>query len=129
IDTHELRLNRNIAQTLTQYQVKLQHLKQRLAAQSPLQNLDQQQTSIISLKRRLETSMLRKHEQASDKLQILSSHLHTISPLATLQRGYSITRHANTVVHSVDQVHEKQKLNIMLSDGDFDCQVLKTSRK
>jgi exodeoxyribonuclease VII large subunit len=129
IDSHELRLNRNVTQTLTQYQVKLQHLKQRLVAQSPLQNFDQQQTSIASLKRRLEASMLRKQEQASDKLQRLSSHLHTISPLATLKRGYSITRHTDTVIHSIDQVSEKQKLNIMLSDGDFDCEVLKTSLK
>ncbi len=129
LDNHEIQINRIVTQQLTQRKTKLQHLEQRLIAQSPAHNLSQQQSLIDNLQRRLATTLRRKQEQSTEKLQALSTHLNTISPLATLQRGYSITRQAENVVHSITQIDEGQKLNIMLADGNFDCEVVKLSPK
>ncbi len=127
VDQYEIQINRIITQQLTQHKIKLQHLVQHFIAQSPSHNMHQQQSMIANLKHRLETAMRRKQEQSAEKLQTVSTHLNTISPLATLQRGYSITRDAHTIVHSTTQIKKDQKLNIMLVDGDFDCEVLKIS--
>ncbi len=129
IDDFDIRLNRIINKQLQLEKNNLQHLQQRLFAQSPIRHLHQQQSTLATLKQRLAYAMRRKQQQAKEELQNLSSHLNTISPLATLQRGYSITRNDAVVVHSIKQVSEGQKLNVLLADGNFDCEVTKYSKK
>jgi exodeoxyribonuclease VII large subunit len=51
------------------------------------------------------------------------SRLASLSPLATLQRGYSVVRRADTgvVVRSVGQVSAGDLLAIQVRDGEFDA--------
>ena len=53
------------------------------------------------------------------------AHLHTLSPLATLRRGYSVLQRipAGTVVRAVDEVRVGEDLHAKLIDGRLLCTV------
>jgi exodeoxyribonuclease VII large subunit len=65
---------------------------------------------------------------ARERLRTLDSQLQTLSPLATLQRGYAIARHLGTgkVVRSVAQVAAGDRLEVRVSDGQFESTVDQT---
>ena len=62
-------------------------------------------------------------------LKNLGSLLHNLSPLKTLDRGYSIINKENVVVNSISNVSEKDKIEVILSDGSLDCTVDKINKK
>ncbi len=49
--------------------------------------------------------------------------LHSLSPLATLDRGYSIVEKQGKIVNSVEEVSIKDKIDIILKDGNVQCVV------
>ena len=51
------------------------------------------------------------------RLAYLSGHLHQLSPLETLSRGYAIVSHQETLIHSVTQVSLHEALQIQMIDG------------
>jgi len=62
---------------------------------------------------------------ARERLRTLDSQLQTLSPLATLERGYAIARNLGTgeVVRSVAQVVAGDRLEVRVSDGQFESTV------
>ena len=56
-------------------------------------------------------------------LQVISK-LEALSPLKTLQRGYSITKMNGKVINSVKEVKKDDKLEINLNDGNIDVKVI-----
>ena len=52
------------------------------------------------------------------------SKLETLSPLKTLQRGYSITKKDNKVITSTKNVKKGDNIKIEFNDGDVDAKVL-----
>ncbi|MEX2333445.1 MAG: exodeoxyribonuclease VII large subunit, partial [Pseudohongiella sp.] len=69
---------------------QLDWLRKRL--QHPGRRLQEQGQVLTQLDSRLQRAMLRFLEQRRGNLQMLARNLENISPLQTLQRGYSITR-------------------------------------
>jgi exodeoxyribonuclease VII large subunit len=65
---------------------------------------------------------------ARERLRTLDSQLQTLSPLATLERGYAIVRHLGMgeVVRSVAQVVAGDRLEVRVSDGQFESTVDQT---
>lgn len=49
--------------------------------------------------------------------------LHNLSPLATLDRGYSIVHKEGEIINSIKQIKLKQKLDVILKDGNVKCNV------
>jgi len=62
---------------------------------------------------------------ARERLRTLDSQLQALSPLATLERGYAIASHLSTgrVVRSVAQVVTGDRLEVRVSDGQFESTV------
>ncbi len=121
-------LERNVQRQLIQQGSRLQHLEHRLFLSSPGQLLPQHAQQLHSLYQRLFTAIQHRQQRAEERLYTLSARLNGISPLATLQRGYAIVRQQDkkeAIIHSIKQVTTGKLLNIQLTDGDFDCQVLK----
>jgi exodeoxyribonuclease VII large subunit len=50
--------------------------------------------------------------------------LDSLSPLKTLQRGYSVTRQADRVIRSVRDVDYERNVTVTLADGTIDCKPL-----
>ena len=60
-----------------------------------------------------------------EELARLSAALDAMSPLRVLARGYAVARgEGGQVVSSVEQVRTGERLELTLSDGALDCQVL-----
>ena len=60
-----------------------------------------------------------------EELARLSAALDAMSPLRVLARGYAVARgEGGQVVSSVEQVRTGERLELTLSDGTLDCQVL-----
>jgi exodeoxyribonuclease VII large subunit len=59
------------------------------------------------------------------KLEGVGKVLHNLSPLATLNRGYSITEKNKKVINSINEVKINDNIEITLNDGNLECIVEK----
>lgn len=129
IDELELRMRRAILQKQQQYSATLEHLKLRLINQSPSQRIQLQKSQLAALKKRFKSVIEQKMNQRNERLNRTVSTLNAISPLATLQRGYSISRKNNKVIRSIEEVKKDDKISVLVHDGELDCRILKKSSK
>ena len=63
-------------------------------------------------------------DKKSNKYLQLISKLETLSPLLTLKRGYAITKKDNKVISSVKGINKGDKLDIELTDGIINTEVI-----
>ena len=59
----------------------------------------------------------------SERLKNTGIILHNLSPLATLDRGYSIVHKEGEIINSIKQIKLKEELDIKLRDGNIKCNV------
>lgn len=90
LQNQQSKLVRQMQTLLNQRSQQLDWLRKRL--QHPGRRLQEQSQALTQLQTRLQRAMLRFLEQRRGNLQMLARNLENISPLQTLQRGYSITR-------------------------------------
>lgn len=64
-----------------------------------------------------------------EKLSKLGAVLHNLSPLATIDRGYSIVQKNKQVINSISDIEFKDCLDITLKDGNIECIVEKIKNK
>ena len=62
-------------------------------------------------------------KKQNDYLRLISK-LETLSPLLTIKRGYSISRVNNKVINSIKDVKKKDLVEIELSDGKINAEVI-----
>lgn len=70
----------------------------------------------------------RTNETISSKQEDLrngGAMLHSLSPLSTISRGYSIVEKNNSLVSSTKELNEHDQIEIRLKDGTVDCSVEK----
>lgn len=63
-------------------------------------------------------------DNKSNKYLQLISKLETLSPLLTIKRGYAITKKDNKVISSVKGINKGDKLDIELTDGIINTEVI-----
>ncbi|TGN08438.1 exodeoxyribonuclease VII large subunit [Leptospira ilyithenensis] len=64
-------------------------------------------------------------KQKRKELELTQSRVENFSPLGTLKRGYSVLRnHKKEVISSIDQIQTKEKLEIILSQGRLNIEVI-----
>src|ERR1700722_6043567 len=99
---------------------KLDQLHARLWRQRPLAALARRREQLDRLRRNLRSYLSASAHRRAAKLDALSRALHAISPLATLQRGYTILLDADSgrVVRSVDEAKTVQRFNARFADGE-----------
>ena len=64
-----------------------------------------------------------------EKLIKTGTILHNLSPLATINRGYSIVQKDGQIVNSIIEVKFKDSIDIVLKDGNIECSVEKIKNK
>jgi exodeoxyribonuclease VII large subunit len=113
---HEQAQERRAA--LASHQRALRHLSPRVRLQSARQQVDDLQAAVAA---RFRQDLALRRE----RLAGLTAQLESLSPLATLARGYAIVRQAETgdVVRAVGQVSPGDRLAVRVADGDFDARV------
>lgn len=118
-------LIRLMSQKIIQLQQHLQWLKKHFQQQHPkrklmeqAQRLDLCETNLVRLQNKL-------IDQLKAKLHALAGKLDALSPLATLQRGFSITTRAKDkqILQDVAQINISDKVHIQLMTGRLECTV------
>ena len=59
----------------------------------------------------------------------IGSLLHNLSPLATIDRGYSIVQKDGELINSVENLFIKDNIEIVLKDGNIECSIDKINTK
>jgi len=124
-----VRLIRQSQQVIIQSKTGLKHIEQRFRSHQPHQNINTQKQQLQQLGQRLNTMSQSHHQRLTDKINALGKQLHTVSPLATLERGFSVVRDASQevmpIIRSSHQLQLQQSVNIKLASGHATCKVEK----
>ncbi len=125
-DELNIRLAKAIKLKMMMVKALPQQLSERLLHLSPLANIVKQQTSLLQLQSRLEDSTHRLLQSKQQQFVQQIEQLQLVSPLATIARGYSISRdkHGN-IMKSSKAVSINDEVSIQLSDGIIEARVTK----
>ncbi len=128
LDELEQRLLRAWSHSGVRRQSRLDAAGARLRQRNPQQRLHQLQALAGQLAQRLKYCINTQVSAQREKLAVVSRALDAISPLATLQRGYSITLDAATgrVIHAAADARAGDILETRLSRGRILSQVRET---
>ncbi|WP_020209411.1 exodeoxyribonuclease VII large subunit [Gilvimarinus chinensis] len=128
LDQLEIRLTRSMQQRLTQCSQQFANLQKRQQHQAPQPRLKQAQQNLAGLQQRLEHTMQLRLANLQQQLQEKARLLDSVSPLATLNRGFAVVKDAQgTVVRDASQLQAKQQLTTQLGTGEFTSEVIATS--
>jgi exodeoxyribonuclease VII large subunit len=70
-----------------------------------------------------------KMQEIKHKLELAASTLEESSPASIMKRGFSLVQHQGKIVKSVNQVKDKDKLDIIFSDGKAEAIVTNNEQK
>jgi exodeoxyribonuclease VII large subunit len=85
--------------------------------------LERHATRLANAHDRLGRAPLLAIERRQAKLDTLHARLATLSPLATLERGYAIVHRGEELVRSPEQVDEGDAIDVRVADGSFGATV------
>jgi len=124
IDDLEQRLQRSIKQRLLQRRLLLERLEAGLHRHQPLQRIRHLATRYHFLGQRLHQLMKTTLERSRQRLLAGSHALDTVSPLATLARGYAIINGPDgAIVRKAASVKPGQRVSARLGQGRLNCTV------
>lgn len=109
--------------------IRIQHasletLATRLQARAPARRVSETRSHLERLARRSETVVRQRLAESGAKVTALARELHAISPLATLERGYSITLNdSQQAITDSSQVSKGEELEIRFARGSIQCEV------
>ncbi|EGQ9693358.1 exodeoxyribonuclease VII large subunit [Vibrio parahaemolyticus] len=120
LDELDMRLRRAMQRFVDTRQQAVERKHHRLQLNSPVKHLAQQKSRLERIEHKLLDAMDRKLLTMRHQLAIAAEKLDTVSPLATLKRGYSITQtEQGKVVTSADDVKTGDLLVTRLAKGEI----------
>ena len=125
LDYIERRLINSMDRGLKNNLHALKILDARLHAQHPKNLITNALSQVQQLNNILLNLMHNKLTQAKQKFTQQLTTLNAVSPLATLERGYSVVMQENHVVFASQDVDPKKPLNIRLARGELECYIVK----
>jgi len=128
LDEMQLRLARSMQFGLSNRGRELQHALERLRALHPERDLRNLQGRLEQMQQRLQRAIARALEIRRERLQSLLRTLQVVSPLGTLERGYSIVfqGQGEQVVRNSTQVSVGDAIRIRLAQGEIAAAVSST---
>jgi len=123
VDELQARMARTLNHRLALLRGRWQPLDVRLRQQSPASQVARQAQRLHELQRRLPVPLRHQQRHLAQRLDGAARRLHTASPLATLDRGYSLTLVEGQPLRSVDALKEGQTVETRLAKGSFEATV------
>ena len=125
------RLASAMRQQLLQHRNALQRAAGKLLQQSPALSVQRSIGRLATLRQRLGTSALKALGDASHRIALLGRALNSVSPLATLDRGYAIVQDeaSGRVLTRASDVMAGNKVRARLSEGELVATVNKVIRE
>ncbi len=124
-DELAMRLTQVIKRNMQEIKNRPLQLNQRLLQQSPMKMLQSQQQDLEQHQVRLLQTMQNTLQQKNERFVHLIEQLQLVSPLATIARGYSVTRNKDKkVITKIAQLNTNEEISIQLTDGSIKAMVL-----
>lgn len=102
-----------------------QDLAERRVFRQPLERIRDAEHKLDDWEDRLNRSVRKRLQGCQDQMTAAATHLHSLSPLQVLQRGYSLTRKTDgTIIRKLDQIAPGMTVVTLLQDGEFRSKVL-----
>ena len=127
VDQLQMTLVHQTNTRLTQLQRRLDQLTGRLNQQNPAMQLARLKARHSALDYRLSQTIEKQVNNSRQRLGNTVQLLQSVSPLATLARGYSITFAEQNAVTSIEQINEGQTIETRVADGVILSSVTKKS--
>lgn len=116
------RLLKGIKHKLTTERIRTEMIRNRAVFQRPERMWQQKRQYVDDLQIRMIQAFDGLIQKKRSGFELLIGKLNSLSPLATLARGYSISRNSyGDLIKSWSQVELGQKIEILLADGKLDC--------
>jgi exodeoxyribonuclease VII large subunit len=127
MDDLNMRMQQAIKSSLVNKRNELLKISSEINHFNPLQLLQIKMEKCKFLKEQLENNVSHLLRNSGTRLQHLTHGLHTISPLATLERGYAIVVHGEqkTIVRDAGELKEGETIHTRLARGDVESEVKK----
>ena len=120
----ESRLKTTLTGRITRARKELENLKARRVMRSPTAMLDDKNMRLANISEKLDVSYGKIISDKKAEFSRKISQLEALSPLAVLSRGYSMAfDEKNTLVKSVSDVKEGEKITLRVSDGRIIAEV------
>ena len=125
LDANAYRLGSLLEQRLAQSKFALSSCQSRLSRYNPQQRITNQQQRLVSLRQQLKQTLRFQLDKLSRKQIMLKQQLQTLSPNATLARGYAIVTQKNNgkIVRQTQELRPGDQLNVKLAKGHVDSKV------
>jgi exodeoxyribonuclease VII large subunit len=125
LDETQLRLNNAMTHQLRHSLARVTQLHTQLQGYNPIVRLQAYQKQLAYLQQRGSTAISHQLERKSRMLVNLVRTLDTISPLATLHRGYAIVTRTrdNQILRSATQAQAGEQIRARLAQGRLLCKV------
>ncbi|MDD1783505.1 exodeoxyribonuclease VII large subunit [Enterovibrio sp. ZSDZ35] len=124
-DDLEYRLNLAMRTNLQREAQRIDRLSQKLEHYSPVSRIRSDKVNLAHTQEKLIEAMKRQLRQQQHTLALHMETLDAVSPLATLARGYSITRDAQgAVIRSGEAVKEGDLISTTVADGEIRSRVI-----
>lgn len=128
LDELDGRIRQGWFNTLRHQSQRLRHARESLWHRSPIEQLHRLATRAQDLTKRLEVQIGFYLRQSRNRLESLLTTIDSLSPLAILSRGYSITRKLPemTLIKEAQSVAPGEQVHILLHRGSLVCRVDET---
>jgi exodeoxyribonuclease VII large subunit len=119
------RLQQAIKQKQDRIQAHYKEVNQRLQLKMPMPMINNQQANVGRLQKQLDAAMQKRLIQYKSNLGQQIRTLAAVSPLNTLERGYSIATLVDSgkVLHRADEAKPNQHINVRLGKGQLVCEI------
>ncbi|MBQ7623963.1 MAG: exodeoxyribonuclease VII large subunit, partial [Clostridia bacterium] len=105
---------------------ELTSVRSKKARSSPLRFIYDKRMLLSLYEQKLSSNMNKIVSEKKNCFIKAASTLDALSPLKLLAGGYSVVKHGDSIVKSVDQIKENDILNVFVKDGKIKCSVLET---
>ena len=117
-------LRTTIQNQLSSHETQVQELETRLAPEQRKGEIYQRYQTVDNLDTACRNAARRSLTDSENRLHTLAQRLDALSPLATLKRGYSISRKADgTVLTASEEVSVGDRIEVQLAQGHLACRV------
>ena len=125
-----LRLKQTFKHQQIFFQQLPKQLQQRLTNVNPIKQIREKLSLSKQLELQLITAVKRLQEQRSERFSHIIEQLHLVSPLATIARGYSVTRNKQgKVISKTTGVAVGDFIKVQISDGQITAKVSQLSQE
>ena len=129
VDQLQATLQHAVKRRLTEAEQQQKHIQSRLSLSSPQKLLQRYQQRLQELQTKLQRSCQHLVDNKKQKLLNNMHLLDTVSPLATLARGYSISFKGGEIVKSIHQVQVGDIIVTRFEEGEIQSEVNQVDRK